>query len=692
MDRTNRDIINAFVPNLPASYSPTRMNAGTFVGEVPGYTGLLTRNAAKGQLTDLNIPVWFPASANPAEPDVVTIQIQPYRDLSSFADVAAEDLYFATGGVQYSVTTVNPADPFVVPIPEALRPPGVWLVRYTVVSRDTGNDNTSVPQLLIVDGTAPYDRSGDRPPAPTLPAGAPNPIDQAYFQGQPNQTVNFPISYALADGKASDDLVEVYFGDSDTPIVIAGSTRNLIDPATPTTIPLPLSAVLAAQASGNFDLRYRLFDVAGNPSQESYRLRLPGLSQAPVPAGFQPALVDLAVPGDGLIHLNDVATNTGIIVRVPAFTNAQPTDQIIVTLTSVNGSIPLSLPVGTSVFPIPFQFGTANATTLYGAGPGDVAVTATYTVNRGGNTFPAVPLSTPFNLNLAVAGPNPNPIPPGPNGINVDLLPVVVEAIRPGGVFGPPNLLEAVDVNRDARARIPLWTAAVLPDAQLPFTITLNYGGRVYTQDVTAMPPGREVIFTIPFADILALGGPTQQAFYTVSRLGNPNPQRSVDTTVTVNSAILQMDAPVVRAPNTTTPITLVNCNSLLPINTGALRVFIPPSPYLSLNEPVNVTYVGAQGNNTGAPPTLPPIVQSFPVPNATALRLGFEVSLGSPAVLYNPVNANTGLLNSGSASVTVSTLYQGQPVSSLPYVVRVRGFRPGTAPAAYYCDGARIP
>lgn len=686
MDRTYRDIIDSFQPGLPGSYTPTRLAPGTFTGEVPGYTGLLTRQAAKSQLLTFNLPRWDAFSIDPTNPDILTIGIRPLVDLNSFATLDDENAYFQNAAYTFTVQVVNPTDPVVVSLPESLVPNGVWLLRAAVFVGDSQVTNYTVPQLLIVDETAPYERTGDRPPAPTTPPGMTVPLDRAYFQSQPNQTVNFPIPYDQTAGRSPGDTVRVYFGSNQQPIATLP-----IDPTVLGSIPLSLASILA-ETRGNYDLSYRIVDASGNPSEESYRLTLTDVGVAPIPADFQPPVVLLAVPGDGLIHRRDVADNNGAIVQVPIYTNVErPGDEITVTLTSVNGSIPLTLPVGATAFPIAFNFTQANMTTLYGPGPGRVPVTATYTVRRGANTYPAAPLSVAFDLDLSVAGPNPNPNPPGPLGINNDLLPVIVEAIRPNNTFGPLNHLEALDVNRDARARIPLWTAAVTPDLQLPFTITLVYGTRVYTQDVLVIPPGREVTFTIPFADIRTLGGPTQEAYYTVSRAGNPNPQRSNPTTVIVDSAILIMDPPtfpdIVTAANGFRNAT---CDTLRPINSGNLRLNITGSAYLSPAVPITVTFTGFQ-NNTAAPPSVVTIVRTFSVPSDNAGVIGFTVDLGTAADLYNPIITSRAFLSLASASVTVSTQFQGQTVTSLPATVRIRGYRPGNG-VSFYCNGGVIP
>lgn len=683
MDRTNRDIIDGFIPKVPANYTVMRLEPGTIVGQVPGFSGLLNRSTAKSQFVTYNIPLWDLASTDPLTPDRITIQIRPYKDIPVFPaghasaglpDPDAEDLYFSSVP-GFTVQVSSPPDPYPVSIPEEYVQNGAWLIRYRVYSPDTDTTNSSVAHLLIVDETAPYDRRGDRPPAPTLPLNLPGPLDRAYFQSQ--GTVNFPFEYLLEDGLSPGDWLEVYFGDSDTPIQFPSGPRILIDPAQPTVCPVPYSAVLA-ETRGNYSVRYRVIDATGNPSQESYRLTLGNLGADPVPTDFLPAIVLLAVD-DGLIDIRDVADNNGLIVRIPPYTNpVRPTDSITLTLTSVNGSIPLTLPVGATGFP-DFQFTPANMTTLYGPGPGSVPVTATYTVTRGTNTYPTPPLSTPFILNLDHVGPI----------LVTDLLPVVVEAVRPNGVFGPPNHLELVDVNRDARFRIPLWTTNNRPETILPFTISVVYGGRVYQQDVTSINAAREVIIPLPFADIVTLGGPTQPVFYTITRPGNPNSATTPPHDVIVDSAIRRLGT-----PNVLGTIGINNsagCNSLSPVNTGSLRVFIPGSDYLSTSEPVVVTYVGYQ-NDTTTGTGLTPVVRSFNLPNDAARRVGFTVDLGTALELFNPIHSNRANALTGSALVTISTQFLGQTISSTAQAIRVRGRIPGPAGTSYYCSGATIP
>ncbi|MGZ9706666.1 hypothetical protein ACXX81_11665 [Pseudomonas sp. GNP013] len=688
MESTNREIIDNFVPKFPNDYTPQRFDIAALEDQVPGYTGLLSRTGSKKQQTNYNIPLWIGASTDSLQPDIVTLEIAPYLDLSGL-DSTAEDAYFASNSSRFQRSLSNQPDPVPLPIPQSYRAPGLYLIRYRVFVADSGVDNYSVAQLLVVDETTPYDGPRVKPPAPQLPAGMTGPLDRAFIASQPNQTVNLPIPYSALDGLSPDDTVEMFFGSSDRPYVFTPApgtdTKYRLDPALPPSIPLPLW-VVEAEKKGNYTVRYVISDVAGNPSEISYSLDLEDLAEAPAPSDFLTPQVELAAPGDGLINIKDVADANGVRVMIPSYLNVvRPTDQLVVTLSSSFGSIPITVPVGNTPFAIPVTFTPANMDTLYGpraAGKSRVPVTASYQVRRGTSIYPAAPLSTPFDLDLSVVGPDPTP----PGDVNTNLPPVVVQAIRAGGTFGPPNHLEAADVNLPARALVPLWTAAVLPQDSLPFTVTLNYGGRLYPQTVTAIPPSGAIEFQIPFADIRTLGGPTQPASYTLTSLASANPQTSPPTLVRVDSVILQMSAP--RVLNNTGTL---NCDSLRPINSGNLVVHIPGSEYLTAGQFVSVTFAGYQ-NNTGSGAAVVTEVRTFSVPDDVAARNGFDVTFpANSTLLFNPINANRSLLTTGSATVTTSTLYLGSTVSSLPATYRVRGFRPATS-SANYCAGGAVP
>ncbi|WP_338490785.1 hypothetical protein VRB78_10485 [Pseudomonas trivialis] len=696
MEPTNREIIDSFVPKLPTDYAPERYDTGTFEDQVPGYEGLLTRTGSKKQRTNFNVPLYDGASVDITNPDVINVEIAPYTDLRTLlaedpnkpqTETELEDNYFSTYAFKFQLRLANQPDPIPLPIPQGYRSPGLYLLRYQVKFPDTNVANYSVAQLLVVDETSPYDGPRVRPPAPEL--GMTGPLDRDYIRQQPNETVYLPIPYSPLEGLSPGDTVEMFFGSSDRPYVFdlppSTETKHRLDPALPPSIPLPLS-VVEAEKKGNYTVRYVIYDIAGNPSEISYSLDLEDLMQSPLPQDFFAPLIELAVPGDGLINIKDVADIDGLMVSIPSYLNAlRGTDEIEIELVSSVDSIKKTVPLGSNNLPLAIKFSVAEVEQLYGARTppkGRLVVTASYVIKRGTNTYPATRLSTPFDLDLSVVGPDITP----PGTINTHLKAPVINGIRDNGLFGPDNHLEVDDANKPARVLIELWTVPALPQDSLPFTITLNYGNVLYRQEVKVLPPSGLIEFTIPFSAIRTAGGPVQVVSYTVTSPASENPQYSEEAIVQVESIILQMPAP--RVLNNTGTLT---CDSLRPINTGSLLIHISGSDYLAGGQQVEVTYMGFQ-NNTSTPPAVVNETRIFTVPDDIAARNGFEVdfNVGS-ALLYNPINASKSLLAVGSATVTVSTLYAGAMVPSLPANYRVRGYRSATRNSSY-CAGGYVP
>lgn len=714
MDRTNRAIIDSFVERDIFFYTPPAFDPGTFAGEVPGYRGLLTRSASKSQSTIFNIQLWI----EPSIGQIIDVQIVPFVNLDTLPPppepdqdpeeevdpsapppplltpeqkiAAAEDYYFDTNGSRFRRQVSSLTDPITVDIPQGFRPPGLYLIRYKVWELGAKSFNKSVPQLLIVDETSPYDKPRVSPPRPRLPlelpAGAT--LDEAFFRTQPNNMAFFPIPYAEAQGFAPGDKWEGFFGSLDEPYAIGTQTQHEFDASRGPGIYLPWD-VVQAESRGVYTLTYRLYDVCDNPSERSFSLNLDSLAQAPVPTDLKTPLVVLAVPGDGLIDRADVVEQTGTTIRILPIPNALPTDTIELTLTSTSLLPPvtrsLPTPVGTAN-PLFITFDTAAMNALYGdraVNKNRVPLVASYVLRRGTNTFPATALETPFDLDLSVPGPNPT----GPGPLNTNLPLAIVRPVRPASDTAPitDNHLEARDAGRDAIARIPYWTGAVSPADSLPYKITLHFAGKDYPLTVTTISAlGYEQI-RIPFNDIKAAGGPSQIAYYTITSAASANPQDSGPTTVTVDSVIMQMDPPVVlRASGT--PLTLT-CDSLSPANTGRIGVHISGSEYLVTGNTVAVRY---QGFADGV--SVVDISKNFVVPNDVAARNGWDVVFDESSVaLFNPLTPNRGSTATGSATVTVSTVYQGQTVPSRPATYRVRGYR-GATSRINYCEGLAMP
>ncbi|QHD07393.1 hypothetical protein [Pseudomonas sp. R76] len=715
MDRTNRAIIDSFVERDPGFYIPEAYNPGTLAGEVPGYRGLLTRTASRSQSTLLNVELWVNADVG----QIIEVQIVPFVNLDTLPPPpepakdpdekekeddptvppppeltaeqkieAAENHYFDSNGWTYRREVTSLTDPIQVDIPQGFRPPGLYLLRYKVREPNASSSNKSVPQLLIVDETSPYDQPRINPPRPRLPlelpAGAT--LDEAFFRTQDNNMVFFPIPYTEAQGYAPGDKWEGFFGSSDEPYAIGTQTQHEFDASRGPGIWLPWDVVLA-ESGGVYTLTYKLYDAGLNPSERSLSLNLNSLAQSPVPTEFKAPLVALAVPGDGLIDRADVVAQRGTTMEILNIPNALATDIIDLQLISTSFTPPITLsrstPVGTGRF---ITFDSDAMDTLYGGravGKNRVRIVASYVLRRGTNTYPAAALETPFDLDLSVPGPNPT----GPGPLNTNLPLAIVRPVRPASDTAPitDNHLEERDAGRDAIARIPYWTGPVSPADSLPYRITLHFAGKHYSLTVTTISTLGYDPIRIPFNDIKAAGGPSQIAYYTITSAASANPQDSGPTTVKVDSVIMQMDPPVVLGYSGT-PATLT-CDSLIPPNTGRLRVHISGSDYLVTGNTVSVRY---QGFANGV--SVVDVTKDFVVPDTVAARNGWDVTFEESSVaLFNPLTPNRGSTATGSATVTASTVYQGQTVPSRPATYRVRGYK-GATSRVNYCEGLAMP
>ncbi|OIN52079.1 hypothetical protein BFL40_14640 [Pseudomonas costantinii] len=667
------------------------MTVGVFEDAVAGYTGLITSAAGKALVANFDITRWVPFSTDADFPDFLTIQLAPYTDLSKFPTEADEDKYFSDNSRGFTVQISNPGPIIPVPIPKSLRSAGVYVVRYSVDNPDLGNTSFSEPQLFIYDDKTPY--TNETPPAPQPPSPLPVPFDRAFFASQPNETVFFTIPYDALKGRSEDDYAETRLGFLDWPTPIDPpdpETKFKLsnDPAIPATIPLSLKTI-EAESDGNYRFAYRVCDVAGNCSDWSNAYRLTQVGVAPVPIDLLAPTVELAadaITTDGLINRADIAQVGGMNVGILAYTNIQrssPSDIVRIRLTTANGVVDLTpITVGASTFPLRASATVAQLTTLYGNARGNLPLTVSWSVDRGGVIYPSA-LSTTINLDKSVVGPPPV----DDTDVNPSLIPLVVNAIRANGLFGPDNHLERVDANLPARARVQLWTVATTPENSVPFTLTLVYGSKTYAQLVTAIPVSRAIDFTIPAADIISEGGPTVSAYYAITTAGSTNPQRPTLTNVIVDSVFKRMDAPVIR--NTSGTRKTINCPCFVPVNSGALKVFLPPSVYLQGGSILTLTFEGFS-NNTNTAPIVVTHTQTYSVPG-TAAASGFEVDFGSFATLLKPIQPSQAFVNMGSANIRSSVQLPGETVSSDDAIHRVLGVRVGTT-SPVYCDGLPVP
>lgn len=676
MKKTTLDIIQNFqkcrraVPNL------TALPDGTYEGQVPGYPGLINRSVALKETLEYLIPRWEDFSTDPAFPDTVSVWMWPLGD-------------------------PQPADPFIsftvsspaatgVPVNIALarRPPGNHQLRYSVYVDNVGNTSFSDPQLMIVDLREPYFDHVGPIPAPTPPAGMPTPATLAYFQGLPNETALFSIlDYP---DRAPGDYLLLYFNNSDEPYLpVPGNLSPKWEIPANLTFPLPLS-VVQDSPDGLRDLRYQIYDAAGNPSKLSAKFTF-DVALFPPPTNFKAPTIDLAVPGDGLLDRNDTAQLDGGIIRIPAYDNPQrgaDGDVIVITLTTSVGSITLDdAPLGSTAFPVPVNVRYPTLAALYGATLGLLEMTVSYQIKRRTVSYPS-PLTASTDLLLFVVGPD---NPDAPSLINPNLKPVVVRGEDATGNEGNDNELTPEHALRPANAYITLWNTTPTPDAR-PFTIYLYYEGEL--ADTLPVPAGMaddEVKLQIPFALVSKYGNGLKRVSYTIGTTGNANRQYSADTLVEVSANIINLEPPTVRhlvgSGNGT-----INCTSFRPVGPppGNIVVYVPPSEYFSLNMIVTVHWRGFR-DDAGMDEVTAVAGSKDSVPlTQQMLNSGFELELENYFTRFKPIQPTQGDRLAGSAKVHYSIFLDGQTVNSGDATPRVRGQLVGGG--GTFCDGLPVP
>ncbi|MFL1551224.1 hypothetical protein ACWHY4_17495 [Pseudomonas sp. E2-15] len=704
MNVANRKIITDFETAILARNYTDRFAPATFLGEVPNFTGLLYRETALGDTITVTIPLGTGVLAG----NTLTFEVVPFDVTVPFAlptpDVEATDSpYFLTAKTYLAFRFLaDPIGDTVVSLPRSLFSSGVHLLRYGIGDDDptVGNRTMSVPQLIIIDGVSPYDLPRIAPPAPVPPQPLPVPFDRNYFASQPGRRVMFTLPYDAARGRQEGDYAQFRFGELPYPIPIdstSAETKYPIsnDPAVAVTVPLSLDTIEAAP-NGNFRFSYQLCDVANYCSEWSNVYLLNDVAMGPAATDFLAPQVLHAVPGDNLINRADMALEGGLQVLIPPYTNPQrstPTDTFRVTLTptATPGSTGVAVtladrPLGNTPFSVPVLATPAQLATLYGNAVGTQQVTVSYVVIRGGVTYP-VAATTIFNLDLNVIV-----IPGTTDGTdaNPNLPPVVVQPVRPAGETRPNNRLERVDNGRDAVGLVTLWNVATLPAAATPFVISFSYGA--YSAEKTFstpadIPANGIVEFPITWDTIRALGGPLQIASYTVRRTTSTNQQQPLNATeVTVESVFRRMNAPIVRRATTT-----VVCSTLDPLNTGILRVFIPPSVNLDGATNGSITITGYRNTSQAAPVAAS---TTIPFPNPlplSASTLGFDLTFPSPGAFFKQIQ-NARSVNAASLRLIYSVTVAGELVNSDPADYRLNHIRPGPITSALYCDGTPVP
>ena len=360
--------------------------------------------------------------------------------------------------------------------------------------------------------------------------------------------------------------------------------------ALPQDIPVDADIIKALGDGGVYAL-YVLVDKAGNISRISAPREV-GVAIGPLPDNLK--LPEVAAAADGVIDQEDVFD--GVFVRVLAFDNAKPTDEVRVIWGSHESEWRA---VGNlNAFPMDFPMTPSVVWESYGAAStGEVDVKVAYEVRRG--AVPQGGKDITVMVNLERIGPvDPdNPDPEWPDPVNPRLpLPAVY-----GEVSETENELLPEDEFKDALLLLTI-DASLKPDDVLKFywddahLDTLDY-------PLEADDIGEELRFTVPWSDIAARGNDIVPVHYKVSRPGNPNEVWSDAVDVDVTAIDIHPEKPAFLGGNTSAPIGWLTCSALYDNDNPsdldpAIRVQVPDlAQYgLKLDDKVILKWTAVQG------------------------------------------------------------------------------------------------
>ncbi len=297
---------------------------------------------------------------------------------------------------------------------------------------------------------------------------------------------------------------------------------------------------IKAAGDGDRWISYVLVDKAGNIGRPSYPTKVQ-VALGALPTNLQDPVVPLA-PADDLVDLEDAML--GVKVRILAFDNYKPTDEINVTW----GATGLGWrAIGAGGFPQDFPVSTEILRATYGTpAEGTKAVDVSYEVRRG--TLPqgvkAIKVDTNFEI-IGPVDPGTDPVPEWPDITNPRLpLPDVY-----GDSSSTPNVLIPADDGKDASLEVDLYDGAEEDDLMQFF-----WGGKHIREAdykvLGADAPGDKVTAMIPWSYIQETGNTTVEVHYTIFRETVPNTGKSGKRQVKVDAVVLHPDAPVFDGVN----------------------------------------------------------------------------------------------------------------------------------------------
>ncbi|KJZ65434.1 hypothetical protein [Pseudomonas fluorescens] len=525
-------------------------------------------------------------------------------------------------------------------------PTPIW-VRCVLFERGLNPLSSAVTQLFI-DRTAPWQakpvQTGPNPGA--TPGAKSTPL--VTFPNAPTPSTLIDDTWAVLPGNANGLIVDVdltypNFQATDRLTLYAAGTRTdppqvapifdaVVPPDGEVTIPIP---VLRAVTTGRVQIWFRLTDVAGNFSNYSVNYR--NLRFLPLPV-----LGDPVVPSasDGLVDLNDV--RAGVTVRVARPTDALNTDSVSLKWGDETAE---DLPFNTLnelIFTIPWaklrnEYFSKQIGTVY-----ELPVLVKADLMRGGSSISDS--QTTVNTDYSVAG-TPYPVdlinPPGE--FNTEFKQLIVRGQPPV----VDNTLGPQDVNQTATIYIDLTpvSGAIWPDPELGDMVTVKYRGDmgevvVVSEPLTTGNINTEIELDLPYSIVGPGGLGEQEIWWEVENPNRNNIQKAAETKLTINTVIINLDAPeFVRPPADGTVDPFIICESLTGTDHVA-RFRIPPNSHFVAGMDITFNWRGFRTDDYLTPaPTDTEFTETRAIttPELTAGMI-FDVGPYDPVIRNVPV------------------------------------------------------
>lgn len=483
-----------------------------------------------------------------------------------------------------------------LPTPAA---PTTYVVQIQLYKDSGGNADPSNLLEFVIDQTAPFNTKNPRRevrPTPTpvfvnRPLDAQVTVNEAWMTANPNVSATVNVSYAL---RRLDDNLRV--------ALLAGTTRvEVFNGTVPANGAFTFASSLLRQLpNGRVNIVYDWTDLPGNQGLESLSAAFLTLAVAQRPVLNKAPLVPITDPGYATpIYLDDLASGITAIVENAFIQNAEPGDQIFLTIEDANDA---TLFHETAAQPwaganLTFPLTYADLAKVFDDADEPKSVTIKSTITRTGMVppNPESPDAT-FTLAFDYAGPD---NPDLPDLINPNLqLPVVT------GDSGTPN--ELLPGDRDKAGKFKVVFALTDPPIT-PEQTAKCYINDVFIADYIPFADQDEFEVTIPANIISSLTPPEVQAHWTIQKTGSDkNIMQSRDRRVLVGGIPITLPLPTIRIRNPANR-DFIECYGMIsPTSNYILGLQIPKDSLLPPGKTITAHFAAYSdpGGNTLIPNT----------------------------------------------------------------------------------------